>query len=88
MPTRGIFRWGCPRLGLCATRRPMPPASRTLRRVITDNHSIDGRKSGNRTPAAELSANNGRCQVPPNVQANRRAAPMLAKLKPRAGPSG
>jgi hypothetical protein len=24
----------------------------------------------------------------PNVQANRRAAPMLAKLKPYAGPSG
>src|SRR5438046_3869850 len=58
-PTRRMVPAGCPRPSVYAKNRPMPPASKMLRRVITV-HLVD-----ERTPAIvrlqrELSAGNER----------------------------
>src|SRR6058998_3981810 len=52
-PMRGVLDLGCPGLSRGATSKPMPPANRTLRRVINES-PVDARKSGHRTPIAGI----------------------------------
>jgi hypothetical protein len=61
-PIRGVFDKACPRLRGCATNRPIAPAKRTVRRLITCLPVDEIGRAIVRLPA-ELSATNERLLV-------------------------